>query len=465
MFSALRISLPILWCVCAFVIIGQPTLGDEMPSERDHRVTVFVDVNVVPMDTAGVLENQVVVVRDGIISAVAPGSTTEIPEHTEIIDGTGGFLLPGLADMHVHVSNEEEFLLFIANGVTTARDMFGDQDRLAWREKVERGDVLGPTIYMSGPIIDGNPPFIEGSTVVETAEDAKRVVAEEKAAGYDFVKVYDFLSRDAYDALVSAARENGMPVVGHVPDAVGLNEVLAAGQASIEHLRGYAAALVSDPDQVTFGSEDWALADTSKMRDLAGATRAAGVWNCPTLVVTQKWLPPEEQRALFAKPAMRYIAPQVHAEWDPDASYLSFFSTEKLAAVQRSHKQRLMMTRALHEAGARLLLGTDAGNPFVLAGFSIHEELANLVEAGLTPYEVLLTGTRFAAEFLDAPGQFGVVAPGARADLILTDGNPLDDVGAVAHPKGVMVRGRWLPRSELARMLDRLAEKYAAMSE
>ena len=119
------------------------------------------------------------------------------------------------------------------------------------------------------------------------------------------------------------------------------------------------------------------------------------------------------------------------------------------------------MTRALHESGARLLLGTDSGNPFVVAGFSIHEELANLVDAGLTPYEALLTGTRDAAEFLCAAGEFGVVAQGARADLILMDGNPLDDISVATDPAGVMVRGAWLPREKVAQMLERLAESYA----
>jgi imidazolonepropionase-like amidohydrolase len=423
-------------------------------------MTAFVDVNVIPMDSERVLDHQTVVVHDGVISAIGPVSTTDIPDDARVIDGSGRFLMPGLADMHVHISNQDEFLLFIANGVTTVRDMFGDADRLTWRARVERGDILGPTIYTSGPIIDGNPPWIEGSTVVQTAEEAEQVVAEEKAAGYDFVKVYDVLSADAYAAIVAAAAKHGMPVVGHVPDAVGLSGVLVAGQASIEHLRGYGAALAADPKKVTHGSEDWAMAETSKMAGLAEATREAGVWNCPTLVVGQKWVQPEEQRVLLAQPVVRYIAPAVRDEWNPDSSYLSSFPTEKLAAVQGSHKERLLMTRALHRAGARLLLGTDCGNPFVVAGFSVHEELANLVDAGLTPYEALLTGTRDAAEFVGATGEFGVVATGARADLILTDGNPLQDVGVVAAPAGVMVRGVWLTRDELAERLDRLAELY-----
>jgi imidazolonepropionase-like amidohydrolase len=425
-----------------------------------YPVTAFVDVSVVPMDTERILAHHTVVVHNGVISVVGHVSTTPIPDGAHIIDGSGKFLMPGLADMHVHISNEDEFLLFIANGVTTVRDMFGNEDRLAWRAAVERGDILGPTIYTSGPIIDGNPPWIEGSVVVETAEEAELEVVREKAAGYDFIKVYDLLSPDAYNGIVEAARKHGIPVVGHVPDAVGLSGVLAAGQASIEHLRGYGAALAADPDKVTHGSEDWAMADTSRMQSLAEATYEVGVWNCPTLVVGQKWVQPEEQRALFARPVMRYIAPAVRDEWNPGSSYLSSFPAEKLAAVERSHKERLLMTRALLRSGASLLLGTDCGNPFVVAGFSAHEELANLADAGLTPYEALQTGTRRPAEFLTASGEFGVIAAGARADLILTDGNPLEDIGVAAEPAGVMVRGVWLTSEELAERLEQLAKSY-----
>jgi imidazolonepropionase-like amidohydrolase len=424
-------------------------------------VTAFVDISVVPMDQIAVLEHHTVVVRDGVILALGPAASTAVPDGARVIDGTDKFLLPGLADMHVHISSEDEFLLFLANGVTTVRDMWGNAERLSWRAAIERGDILGPAIYTSGPIIDGNPPWVDGSVVVETTEEAEQEVAKEKAAGYDFLKVYDLLSKDAYLAIVSAAKKHEMPVVGHVPDAVGLSGVLAAGQASIEHLRGYAAALAADPEKVTHGSEDWAMADTSKMRGLAEATREAGVWNCPTLVVGQKWVQPEEQRAFFKDPLMRFIAPDVHDEWNPDSSYLSFFPVDKLAAVEASHDERLLMTRALHKTGARLLLGTDCGNPFVLAGFSVHEELSNLVTAGLTPYEALLTGTRSAAEFVGASGEFGVVAVGARADLIMTQGSPLESVSAVAEPVGVMARGMWLTREELTERLERLAESYA----
>ena len=437
-----------IWSAFAIMIAVQATYANKNSNEGNHDVKAFLDVNVVPMDTRVVLEHQTVVVVDGLISEVGLSSMTEVPDHAQIIDGTGKFLIPGLADMHVHISNLDEFLLFIANGVTTVNNMFGYKECLAWRTDIERGDILGPTIYTSGPIIDGNPPFIEGSTVVETAAEAKRVVVAQKSAGYDFIKVYDFLTQDAYAAILFYAGEYGIPVVGHVPDKVGLRGVLASGQKSIEHLRGYAPALAIYPDKVTFGTEDWAMADTSKIQDLAEATRDAGVWNCPTLVVGQKWVQPDEQRELLAMPVMRYVSPEVRAEWDPSVNYLSYFTAEKLAAVERSHRQRSMMTRALHESGARLLLGTDSGNPFVVAGFSVHEELANLVDSGLTPYEALLTGTQNASEFVGAPKEFGVVTTGARADLILTNHNPLDDIDAVAKSEGVMVRGVWLPKKE-----------------
>jgi imidazolonepropionase-like amidohydrolase len=457
--------LVLLVFMCVFAGAFQELLASQNSSGEKCSVTAFVDVSIVPLDRNIILSHQTLIVRDGTISVIAPAPTVDIPKDALVVDGSGKFLMPGLVDMHVHIASEDEFLLFLANGVTAVRDMFGHSACLEWRDAIEKGNMLGPTIFVSSPIIDGNPPWIEGSIVVETAEEAEQVVKEQKAAGYDFIKIYDFLSPEAYAGIVEAAEKHGIQVVGHVPDEVGLEGVFAAGQSSIEHLRGYAAALAADPKKVTYGSEDWAMADTSKMQNLAESTRKAGVWNCPTLVLGQKWVQPEEQQALLKHPVMRYVLPDVHDEWNPDSSYLSYFSAEKLAAVEKSHKERLLMTRALHNAGARLLLGTDCGNPFVVAGFSIHEELNNLVDAGLTPFEAILTGTINAAEFVGASGEFGVIALGARADLILVDDNPLEDIGVIANPKGVMVRGLWLTRDELKAKLEQLAESYGRRSE
>lgn len=214
----------------------------------------FVDVTVVPMDEERLLEHQTVLIQDGRISAMGPASDVDVPDEAKRIEGSGRFLMPGLADMHVHYNEPSYAALFVANGVTTVRNMWGVPFHVVAREQIRRGEGFGPTIYTCGPIMDGSPPIWPGSTVIETHEEAWRSVAEQKQQGYDFLKVYSNLSREAFDAIVGAAREHSMRVVGHVSDGVGLRHALESGQASIEHLQGYLPALV--PERATTHSFD-----------------------------------------------------------------------------------------------------------------------------------------------------------------------------------------------------------------
>src|SRR6185436_16279743 len=220
------------------------------------------------------------------------------------IDGKGRWLMPGLADMHVHTWSADDFPLFIANGVTTVRNMFGSELQLGWRQQVATGELLGPTMITAGPIIDGDPPVWPGSTVLTDPAEADKVVIEQKEAGYDFLKVYAGLKLDVYDALVAAAKAHGMRFMGHVPKAVGLDHVIASGQSSIEHLDGFAGAaqLEGSPHHGETGFLQtlaaWPTADSGRLAELADACRQNGVWNCPTLVVLEKWVGPEETAAL-----------------------------------------------------------------------------------------------------------------------------------------------------------------------
>lgn len=389
----------------------------------------FVGVAVVPMDGDRVLEGRTVLVRDGVVAAV--GEEVAVPGGALRIDGRGRYLMPGLADMHVHNWYEEEHVLFLANGVTTVRNLWGAPMHVRWRREIEAGERLGPTIRTTGPIVDGaEPVWQEGAVVVTTPERAREVVADQKAAGYDAVKVYDRLSADAYAALAAAAREAGMRLEGHVPAAVGIGRALEAGQDSVEHLGGYP------------------LANAETMAELAKRTAEAGTWSCVTLVVYAKRDP---------GPEMRYVPPRLRATWGPATVAEVPPPLRELAAM------RGRAARTLHEATGRVLLGTDCGTPFIVAGWSVHEELALLVGAGLTPYEALSCGTRRAAEYLGEPS--GVVAEGKRADLLLLDANPLEDVANAARIRGVMVRGRWLPREELDRMLETVAASYERPKE
>ena len=428
-----------------------------LESEAEH-VVAFIDVNIVPMDSERVLQHQSVIVSDDRIVHIGPVSDVEVPTGALMIAGDDGYLMPGLADMHVHAW-KENLLTYVANGVTTVRFMDGHPSILAWRDQIAAGQLLGPTIYTAGPTIDGATE--EGANVVETFEEAVRIVAEQSAAGYDFVKVYNDVPRLAYEGLVTAAKQHSLPVVGHVPFEAGLAGAFAAEQKSIEHLRGYIFELVTADAPIRPGAAmrsralAWNYADRSKFSLLARMTRDAGVWNCPTLVDMQHWtLPGEEYERLFSRPEVRFLSRRSQ-QWLRDRSegWLGVFSEADFESARKALEIKKEFVGALHNAGAGILLGTDDW----MSGFSVHEELQNLVDAGLTPFEAISAGTRDAAEFLGASSEFGTVTPGKRADLILLKANPLVGVENVARRRGVMVRGRWIPEDKLRQMLEALA--------
>ena len=431
------------------------------------RRTAFVGVNVVPMNQNGVLRNQTVTVSDGRIVSIDKTDGSRIPNDARRIDGKDRYLLPGLADMHVHQWNEGDLLLFLANGVTTIRNMWGTSRQLVWRDMITQGHLLGPTIYTAGPLLDGKPPIWNSSKVIETANEAEEEVAREKNAGYDFIKVYNGLSAEVYDAIIATAKKYGMPIAGHIPDKVVLDHAQKAGQSSIEHLTGYFAAIEADDSpfkgkldrQSRYAAVDYI--DEDKISQVVTDTIRAGTWNCVTLVVYQNFIPLEQARQVLQRPEMKYASPLDLSSWDPSKDFrLKTMAASDFERVRRGDKLRQKLTRALHNAGAHILLGTDTPNPFVVQGFSIHTELQNFVQAGLTPYEAIRAGTADAAQFLNATHEFGTIEVGKRADLILVEGNPLEDVTSLSSRIGVMVRGQWFSQIQLQNMLDDLATTY-----
>lgn len=343
---------------------------------------VFVGVNVVPMDSERVLPGQTVVVEDARIVTMGPVDEVPVPRGARVIYGNGRWLVPGLADMHAHI-RAVDLPRYVEYGVTTVRDLAGLDSVLA---AVRRGE--GPRVFVSSLLLTGpNPsnPFF--SRPVARVQDATAAVDEQLARGCDSIKLYDGLTREVYDALIVAARARGVKVAGHVSSNVPIAHAMAM-QDSIEHLSGYPLT----GDRVA----------------LAEASRAAGVWNCPTLTVFTNHVTrdmPEPQRM-------------------------------QLLAARRA------LVAALDEAGAHLLAGTDAGY-LVPAGSSLHDELAELHAAGLTNYEALAAATRSAGEYLGDSG-IGVIRAGAHADLLLVNVNPLDDLATLRVPAGVMLRGQWL---------------------
>lgn len=430
-----------------------------------QRSVAFVDVNVVPMDTERVLEGQTVLVRDGIISEMGAAGSVEIPHDAVVVAAAGKYLIPGLSEMHAHIPPpqageeviERTLFLYLAGGVTTIRGMLGHPRHLELREQSARGQILAPRIFTSGPSFNGN--------TAPTPEAAAEMVASQAAAGYDLLKLHPGLSREVFDAIDATADRERMPYAGHVSGDVGLRRALEAGYASIDHLDGYVEALAGMSDrfdpQTTgffgFGVTD--LADEAKIASLARATADAGVWNVPTQTLMEHLLSPEDPEAMARRPEMRYMPPETVRQW---VDRKREFQSQATFAPERAERYlvlRRSLIGALSDAGAGLLLGSDAPQWWNVPGFSVRRELQLISESGLTPYQALRTGTVAPAEYLGEDDRWGTIAEGMAADLILLDANPLDDVARVWQQAGVVVRGRWLPQAEIDRRLEKIAEE------
>jgi len=447
-------------------------LGQKPGEDIMAEPVAFENVNVIPMDRERILEGQTVLVKASHIVEIGPTGGIDIPDDVYRIDGKGKYLLPGLAEMHGHSMDTDDFLLMVANGVTAVREMAGSPKSLLWRTKIARRMMVGPNVYTAGPIIEGEPPPdlkmvipVYGKKLVATAADGIKEVARQKAMGFDFIKVYNNIPRDAYDGLVAAAKAHGLRVTGHVPFPVGLEWAFEAGQRTIEHLRGYIWKLVPKdaPEQPGLTLRDravsWQYADESRMAALGKATKEAGVFNCPTLMVARYMIVPKEDRDCYAsRPFGVYnypLPPPPKPGEKKQASWWDAFSEEDFRAVKRGYPKREALVRALRDAGAKILAGTDMGP----AGFSLHVELQNLVDAGLTTFEALQTATSNAAEALGQSDMFGSITIGKRADLILISANPLDDIANAAKVCGVMVSGRWYPKKQLKAYLEEVRSR------
>lgn len=418
----------------------------------------IVNVNVLPMTGEPVLEQRTVLIDHGRIAAMGLVDEVPIPEHAQVVDGTDRYLMPGLTEMHAHVPDAEsetltrDFSLFVANGVTTVRGMLGRPSHLQLREDLLNGEVLGPRLVTSGPSLNGRS--------VDSPAHARQLVTEQHAAGYDFIKVHPGLEADEFTALAETANALGMPFAGHVPVPVGVERALDLGMATIDHLDGYFAALLGPSSQGAGGYGgffDAMLAgevDEQRIAGIARATARAGTRNVPTEVLVEQLIDDTPVSELRNRPEMRYVPRSTVVEWvEAKESQLVEHGFDPGTAA-RAIELRRALIRALHDAGAGILLGSDAPQIFNVPGFSLHRELRLMVAAGLTPLEALQAGTAAPAEFLGL--NTGIVAVGRDADLVLLDANPLEDIANSRRIHGVVLRGHWYT----ARDLDERLGKY-----
>jgi imidazolonepropionase-like amidohydrolase len=428
-------------------------------------ITVFENVNVIPMDRERILENQTVVVRDGRVAAMGPAGSVTMPAGAVRVAARGRFLLPGLAEMHAHIPGpgaantrgadytENVLFLYVAGGVTTIRGMLGHPSHLELRRRVEAGEVVGPRIWTSGPSVNGNS--------VPTPAAAVTAAREQRAGGYDFIKIHPGVRREVFDSLDAAADREGIRFAGHVPVEVGIERALEAGYWSIDHLDGYVEALAGRSGQqaLWFGAQLGPAVDFARIPDLAARTRAAGVWNVPTQTLMESFATAESAAQLAERPEMRYVPPVDRQGW------IAWKNTQDARNIPRADLDRWIEARrrlikALHDAGAGLLLGSDAPQVWNVPGFSVHRELEALVAAGLTPYEALVTGTRNVAVYLGTADRAGTIEVGRQADFLLLEANPLTDIRNTTRRAGVMIRGVWHPQAEIEARLAGIAEGY-----
>jgi len=441
----LRFCLLIFMCLSPVAgLYGQGVSAQDRP-------IAFVGVNVLPMDAERVLEGYTVVVEDERIAAVGPQASTAVPEGALRIDGTGRYLMPGLAEMHGHIPPptadpvyvENVLFLYVANGITTVRGMLGHEGQLDLRARANRGDLLAPTLYLAGPGFSGQS--------VDSPEHAAAMVRRQKAEGWDLLKIFPGLSREEYDAVARTAHTVGIRFAGHVPADVGVLHALEMKQETIDHIDGYIEHLGGQAGPV----------DEAALADLVYRTQEAGTWIVPTMVLWETLQGTAELEALLAFEELRYMPPDVVAAWR--RSFEQRGGSDRFDPVAARHviDNRMRLLRAMHEGGVRILMGTDAPQQFSVPGFSLHREVVRMAEAGMSPYEILVTGTRNVGEYFRDRDAFGLVVPGMRADLVLLEANPLEDVGHLRRRAGVMVRGRWLPESVIQERLAQIAAAYA----
>jgi len=424
--------------------------------------TAFINVNVIPMTSDTVLRARTVIVNDGEIVVIGDVDDTAVPADAVVVDGTDRFLIPGLSEMHGHIPGRNSggldrvLHLYVANGITTVRGMLGQPSHLELRSALQKGERLGPRLYTSGPSMNGRS--------VTSPQRAISMVEQQHAAGYDFLKIHPGLTRQAFDAMAATANRLGIPFAGHVPEDVGIERALAAGIATIDHLDGYMESLLRPHDDPSGGLSGFFgvfiadQADETKISGIVAATVEAGTWNVPTDSLFRHATSSEsDPDDMVDWPEMKYMPADTVERWRRAKREILDDANYHPDTAARAVALRQQLILELHRNGAGLLLGSDSPQIFNVPGFAIHRELEYLVDAGLTPFEALQTGTANPAEFFGRTGDFGVVKTGAEADLILLDANPLEDVTNTRRIHGVMLRGCWLSRSELDGLLKKLA--------
>jgi len=462
--SPLALLGPLMTPLMADGKMADEQMGNGQNGQAERKVLIS-NANIIPMDEERVINNQDVLIRGGKIAKIADHGDIALDAAARVIEADGAYLMPGLAEMHAHVPGEDQdeqlrkdvLFLYLSNGVTLARGMLGEPWHLELRDKLAEGDWLGPRLITSGPSLNGNS--------VESPEEGEAMVREQAEDGYDFLKIHPGLSRAAFDAIAETADEVGINFAGHVPVDVGIDRALEAGYASIDHLDRYHRALVDESvlGEVEPGFFDYRLAPHVKdgaIEAIAKKTAEARVWNVPTETLMHNVLLKDADTIERNRPEFRYLPQDMINGWKSRVRDMQADEDFHQDAAEAFVEQRKSLIKALHDAGAGLLLGSDAPQIFNVPGFSIHHEIEIMEAAGLSPFQILETATTHPAQFFDQASDWGKVKEGMRAELVLLRGNPLQNLDHLRDPKGVMTQNYWLDEENIRTGLREIEERY-----
>lgn len=448
-----------------FILFAFPLVACNQVQEEISPTAILIsDVNIVEVRSGDILANRQVVIDSGKIKNIAETLKNK-NTYSHHIDGNGKYLMPGLAEMHAHIPApaagaqriEEVLFLYLSNGITIIRGMLGDPAHLQLREKSGNGEILSPRIFTSSPSLNGNS--------IPTPEEASAKVAAYHNAGYDFLKIHPGIKLEVFDQLVRTANEVGIAYAGHVPVDVGIRRALESKYASIDHVDGFLEGLVPESANVKpnengfFGYNFTDLADTSKIDELVAMAKEKEVWIVPTQSLFTKWFAPTSADEMLALPEMKYMQASTLVTWrqrkEQATGEGTTFNSEKWENFDAIRKQ---LIKKLQDDGHGILLGSDAPQLFNVPGFSIHKEIQDMADAGMTNLEIIQSGTINPAKYFDMESVFGEVKVGLEADLILVEDNPLEDLRALRKITGVFRQGKWLAKAEIDKRLVAIAE-------
>ncbi len=435
----------------------------QLPAQPDADNTIAItNVHVIPMTQEGeILKHQTVVIVNGKIDKI---STAKPRPNVTIVDGTGMYLIPGLTEMHAHIPVpgdgdetlvKETLFLYLSQGVTTIRGMLGNPYHLNLKDKVKSGEILGPRIYTSSPSLNGNS--------IKTPEEARTKITQYKKDGYDFLKIHPGIKLNVWEQVERTATEVGIPYAGHVPVDVGIRRALNAGYATVDHLDGFVEGLVPASVGVApdangfFGYNFTDIVDKNIIKELIQMTLKNNVGVVPTQTLFTRWFSPTDPNLMMEEVEMKYMPSETRYSWRQNKTRMINDESYDADKWKRFIEIRKSILAQMDKAGVTFLLGSDAPQVMNVPGFSLHHEMKDMADAGISNYKILESGTVNPAVFFGAEGAYGTIEAGASADLILINQNPLDDIRHASRIEGVFIGGVYLSKKIIDQKLKEIA--------